>query len=58
MWRAKKRKGRRRRAGQKGGGGILPLAALIPALIAGGEAIRLAAAGAGVSYSVNKALEY
>ena len=56
MWRAKKRKGRRRRAGQKGG--ILPLAALIPALIAGGEAIRLAAAGAGVSYSVNKALEY
>lgn len=38
-------------------GGILPLAALIPALIAGGKAIGLAAAGAGASYGVNKALE-
>ena len=50
-WRTKKRRQRRQK------GGILPLAALIPALIAGGKAIRLAAAGAGASYGVNKALE-
>lgn len=36
-------------------GGILPLAALIPALIAGGKAIGLAAAGAGASYGVKRA---
>ena len=52
-WRPKKR--RRRRTRQKGG--ILPLAAPISALIAGGKAIGLAAAGAGVSYGVNKALD-
>lgn len=50
-WRTRKR----RRRTQKGG--IFPLAALIPALIAGGKAIGLAAAGAGASYGVNKALE-
>ena len=50
-WRTRKR----RRRTQKGG--IFPLAALIPALIAGGKAIGLAAAGAGASYGVNKELE-
>ena len=50
-WRAKKRKRRRQR------GGILPLAAFIPALIVGGKAIDLAAAGTGASFAVNKALE-
>ena len=52
-WRPKKR--RRRRTRQRGG--ILPVAALIPALIAGGKAIGLAAAGASASYGVNKALD-
>ena len=42
---------RRRRTRQKGG--LLPLAALIPALIAGG----LGALGGGASYGVKKALE-
>ena len=50
-WRAKKRKRRRQK------GGILPLAAFIPALIVGGKAIDLAAAGTGASFAVNKALE-
>ena len=50
-WRTKKRRQRRQK------GGILPLAALLPALIPGGKAIGLAAAGAGASYGVNKALE-
>lgn len=50
-WRTKKRRQRRQK------GGILTLAALLPALIPGGKAIGLAAAGAGASYGVNKALE-
>ena len=50
-WRARKRKRRRQK------GGILPLAAFIPALIVGGKAIGLATAGTGASFAVNKALE-
>ena len=46
---------RRRRTRQKGG--LLPLAALIPALIAGGKAVGLGALRGGASYGVKKALE-
>ena len=38
-------------------GGLLPLAALIPALIAGGKAVALGAAGGAASYGATKALE-
>ena len=38
-------------------GGLLPLAALIPALIAGGKAVALGAAGGAASYGAKKALE-
>ena len=38
-------------------GGILPLAALIPALIAGGKAIAAGAVGGAASYGVKKGLE-
>ena len=51
----RRRGGRRRRTRQKGG--LLPLAALIPALIAGGKAVGLGALGGGASYGVKKALE-
>ena len=52
-WRGRRK--RRRRTTQKGG--LLPLAALIPALIAGGKAVGLGALGGGASYGVSKALE-
>ena len=48
-------RGTRRRTRQKGG--LLPLASLIPALIAGGKAVGLGALGGGASYGVKKALE-
>ena len=51
----RRRRRRRRRTRQKGG--LLPLAALIPALIAGGKAIGLGALGGGASYGAKKALE-
>ena len=38
-------------------GGLLPLAALVPALIAGGKAAALGAAGGAASYGAKKALE-
>ena len=38
-------------------GGLFPLAALIPALIAGGKAAALGAAGGVASYGAKKALE-
>jgi len=38
-------------------GGILPLAALIPALIAGGKAVALGAASGAASYGVKKGLD-
>lgn len=52
-WRGRRR--RRRRATQKGG--LLPLAALIPALIAGGKAVGLGALGGGASFGVKKRLK-
>ena len=52
-WRGTRR--RRRRIRQKGG--LLPLAALIPAFMAAGKAIGLGALGGGASYGVKKALE-
>ena len=50
---AKRRRVKRRR--QKGD--ILPLAALIPALIAGGKAVTLGAASGAASYNVKKGLD-
>ena len=47
----KKRQWRRRQRG-----GILPLAALIPALIAGGKAVALGAAGGAAGFGAKKAL--
>ncbi|PFX12176.1 hypothetical protein AWC38_SpisGene23904 [Stylophora pistillata] len=58
----RKRK-RPRKRGRKPGrkmrqqGGILPLAALIPALIAGGKAIGLGALGGAAGFGVNQALK-
>ena len=46
---------RRRRRRQRGG--LFPLAALIPALIAGGKAVTLGAAGGAASYGAKKGLE-
>ena len=43
---------RRRRRRQRGG--LFPLAALIPALIAGGKAVALGAAGGAASYGAKK----
>ena len=51
--RARRTRGRKRR--QRGG--LLPLAALIPALIAGGKAVVLGAAGVAASYGAKKGLE-
>ena len=45
----------RRRRRQRGG--LFPLAALIPALIAGGKAVALGAAGGAASYGAKKGLE-
>ena len=53
-WRGTRRR-RRRRTRQKGG--LLPLAALIPAFMAAGKAIGLGALGGGASYGVKKALK-
>ena len=49
------RKKTRRRRRQRGG--ILPLAALIPALIAGGKAVALGAAGGAAGFGAKKALQ-
>ena len=46
------RRARRRRRRQRGG--LFPLAALIPALIAGGKAVALGAAGGAASYGAKK----
>ena len=50
-------KGTRRRTSRRQKGGLLPLAALIPAFMATGKAIGLGALGGGASYGVKKALE-
>jgi len=52
--RVRRKRGRRRRRQR---GGLLPLAALIPALIAGGKAVALGAAGGAASYGAKKGLE-
>ena len=54
MVRRKTRWRGRRRIRQKGG--ILPLAALLPALIAGGKALGLGALSGGAAFGVKKAL--
>jgi len=51
----KRRKKRMRSKRQKGG--IFPLAALIPALIAGSKAVALGAASGAAGYGAKKALE-
>ena len=48
---------RRRRRKRHQRGGLLPLTALIPALIAGGKAMALGAAGGAASYGARKGLE-
>ena len=48
------RRVRRRRKRQKGG--VLPLAALIPALVAGGKAAALGGLGGAASYGVKTGL--
>ena len=47
---------RRRRSTKHQKGGILPLAALIPALKTGGKTVSLGAASGAASYSAKKAL--
>ena len=48
---------RRRRTSRRQKGGLLPLAALVPAFIAAGKAIGLGAPGGGASFGAKKALE-
>ena len=48
---------RRRRKGTRQKGGLLSLAALVPAFMAAGKAIGLGALGGGASFGVKKALE-
>ena len=55
--RRKNRWRRRRRTSNRQKGGLLPLAALVPAFIAGGKAIGLGALGGGASFGAKKALE-
>ena len=50
---ARRKRGRKRR--QRGG--LFPLAALIPALIAGAKAVALGAAGAAARYGAKKGLK-
>ena len=49
-------RGRRRRRRTRQKGGLFPLAALLPALIAGGKALGLGALGGGAAFGVKKAL--
>ena len=51
IWKGTRRTSRRQK------GGLLPLAALIPAFMAAGKAIGVGALGGGASYGVKKALE-
>lgn len=50
-------KQRRSRIRKRQKGGILPLSAVIPAIIAAGKAAGLGAAGAAAGFGTNKALE-
>ena len=47
-------RGRRRRTSNRQKGGLLPLAALVPAFIAAGKAIGLGALGGGASFGAKK----
>ena len=53
--RARRKRGVQRKRRQRGG--LVPLAALIPALIAGGKAVALGAAGGAASYGAKKGVE-
>lgn len=53
----RQRKQRRGRIRKRQKGGILPLAAVIPAIIAAGKAAGLGAAGAAAGFGTKKALE-
>ena len=53
--RARRKRGVRRKRRQRGG--LLPLAALIPALIAGGKTAALGAVGGAASYGAKRGLE-
>ena len=55
MPKTRARRTRRRKRYQRGG--LLPLAALIPALIAGGKAVALGTSGGAASYGAKKGLE-
>ena len=50
----RRKRGHRKRIGQKGG--LLPLAALIPALVAAGKAAALGAASGAAGWGAKKAL--
>ena len=50
-------RGKKRMRSKRQKGGIFPLAALIPALIAGGKAVALGAASGAAGFSAKKALE-
>ena len=55
--RRRQRKQRRGRIRKRQKGGLLPLAAVIPAKIAAGKAAGLGAAGAAAGFGTKKALE-
>lgn len=48
---------KRRKKTKRQKGGIFPLAALLPALIAGGKAVALGATSGAAGYGAKKALE-
>ena len=51
------RRTRRRRTSKRQREGLFPLAALIPAFVAGGKALALGAASGAASYGAKKGLE-
>ena len=55
--RQRKQRGGRIRKRRRQKGGILPLAAILPAIIAAGKAAGLGAAGAAAGFGTKKALE-
>ena len=57
MVRRRRNRWRGRRTSNRQKGGLLPLAALVPAFVAAGKAIGLGALGGGASFGAKKALE-
>ena len=55
--RARRKRGVPRRRKRRQRGGLFPLAALIPALVAAGKAAALGAVGGAASYGAKKGLE-